>query len=79
MFGVMLFLAENSKEGAVAILLAVVLFAGGAVSIDTAERRQEKVPVLTDSHGNTYYTHTHTITNKFHDTYYSVPSGQTHS
>lgn len=72
----MLILAEKRVEGIIAIVLSLVLFAGGAVSIDTAERRQEKVPALTDSRGNTYYTKTYTITNKFHDTYYSVPSTQ---
>lgn len=73
LFGVLLLLAEKRPEGITALVLAAVLVAGGAMSIDSAERKAEKVPLLTDSRGNTYGTRVVTITNHFHDTYYSVP------
>lgn len=73
LFGVLLLLAEKKPEGITALVLAAVLLAGGAASIDTTERKAEKVPLLTDARGNTYGTRVVTITNHFHDTYYSVP------
>lgn len=75
--GTVFLLSEKRWSGITALILAIVLMAGGGVLVDHAERKAEKVPTATDSHGNTYYTWVITITNHYKDTYYSIPSQQT--
>lgn len=73
MTGTVFLLSEKRTAGIIALVLSVVLFAGGGYCIDRAERKAEKIPAITDNRGNTYYTKVYTITNHYKDIYYSVP------
>lgn len=73
LYAVLALLAEQKAGAVAAVVLAIAMLAGGALCIDTSERREEQQPTLTDARGHLYDTRVVTITNHFHDTYYSIP------
>ena len=56
-----------------AVLLSVSLIFGGAALFEYEDKKEIRVPAITDARGNTYVSHVKTVTNKYHDTYYTIP------
>lgn len=73
LLGMHFFLTEQKLQTIMAVLLSVSLIFGGAALFEYEDKKETRVPAITDARGNTYVSHVKTVTNKYHDTYYSIP------